>query len=115
MYFPDFIINNTIIEIKGYHTDVVDVKAKSVCDFDLVVLYGSDLKVCFDYIKDKYNVSQCNIFELYDDFKPQYEYICTNCGKVFYKNKKINTLNKFCSRSCAGKYNTKNKIFTYSK
>lgn len=115
LYFPDFIINNTIIEIKGYHTDVVDIKSESIRDFDLVVLYKSDLKVCFDYIKDKYNVSQHNIFEMYDDFKPQYEYVCTNCGKKFHKNKKINTFNKFCSRSCAGKYNTKMKIFTFSK
>ena len=27
-YFPDFIQDNIIIEIKGFHTDVVDIKAK---------------------------------------------------------------------------------------
>lgn len=66
-YYPDFIINNTIIEIKGYWSEVVDAKTKSVTDRDIIVLYRKDLKHVFDYIADKYNkIVDKNIHELYE-------------------------------------------------
>lgn len=106
LYFPDFIINNTIIEIKGYHNDLVDIKLNSV-NHDIIILYKDDLKICFDYVVDKYNINQNKIYQLYDNYKPKYKYTCLNCNKEFYRNKKTKTERIFCCRSCAGLYNTK--------
>ena len=44
LYFPDFeLADGTIIEIKGYHTETVDIKAAAVCDRPIKVLYKKDL------------------------------------------------------------------------
>lgn len=53
-YHPDFIINNTIIEIKGYWTDLVDIKCAAVTDKPIKVLYKADLDPVFAYIKNFY-------------------------------------------------------------
>ena len=45
-YHPDFIINNdTIIELKGYYTKLVDIKASSVKDMNYKILYREDLYI----------------------------------------------------------------------
>lgn len=110
-YFPDFEINDTIIEIKGYHTDVVDVKTNSVRDagHNIKVLYKSDMQSCFEYVFNKYNVNEYNITTLYDNYKPKYTYVCSYCGKQFNRIKLAKTDNVFCSRKCCGKYNTMHK------
>ena len=67
-YYPDFIINNTIIEIKGFYTEKVKIKTESVKDRPIVVLYRKDLKEVFDYIESTYNKTvDKNIHELYQD------------------------------------------------
>lgn len=53
-YIPDFLINNELIEIKGYYTDLVDVKLKSVNDRPIKVLFKKDIQHCFDYVDQKY-------------------------------------------------------------
>ena len=52
-YYPDFIVNNELIEIKGYHTDLVDIKLKCV-NKPIKILYYDDMKYIFDYIKEQY-------------------------------------------------------------
>ena len=65
-YYPDFIVNNTIIEIKGFYTEKVKIKTESVKDRPIIVLYRKDLKAVFDYIKSTYNKTvDKNIHELY--------------------------------------------------
>lgn len=54
-YYPDFIIDGTIIEIKGFWTPQVDAKTNSVTDKPIKVLYRNDLSYVFDYIKDTYS------------------------------------------------------------
>lgn len=68
-YHPDFIVNNELIEIKGYYTDLVDVKAKSV-DKEIKILYYNDMINIFRYVAEtynkKFNKSKNNFYELYD-------------------------------------------------
>lgn len=103
-YYPDFILNdNTIIEIKGYHTDTVDIKCQAAIQqgYNIKVLYKQDLKEMFDW----FNITFPNkkLQEMYQDYKPKYTYICSNCNNEFNTNSKRTTNEKFCSRQCAGK------------
>jgi hypothetical protein len=109
-YYPDFLLDDkkTIIEIKGYESpELVERKNKLAESFgyNVIVLRKNDLKHIFDYVKEKYKV--IDFQKLYDDYKPSYTYKCTNCNTVFSKEIKIKTENKFCSRSCSGKFRTK--------
>lgn len=68
-YYPDFIIdNNTIIEIKGYHTSLVDEKEKLAKSkgYNIKILYKNDLEEIFVYVSRKYNVSRNNFRSLYN-------------------------------------------------
>lgn len=109
-YFPDFIQENTIIEIKGYWTETVDVKADAARKkgFDIQILYKSDLKHHFEWFAETYPNNK--LHEMFDDYKPNYEYNCNNCNKIFSSDRKRKTDLKFCSRICAGIYNSKNVL-----
>jgi len=102
-YFPDFIIGNTIFEIKGYHTPLVDKKSEiaKYYGYDIKVLYGIDLQHTFDYVSNKYNTKK--YYDLYDKYKPKYSYICNCCGKLFQTDTRRKTELVYCSRSCCGK------------
>lgn len=68
-YYPDFLLpNNTIIEIKGYHTEAVDKKCKLAENkgFKIEVLYKEDLKDIFDYVSMKYQIPQTKFYILYE-------------------------------------------------
>ena len=68
-YIPDFKIKDTYIEVKGYHTDIVDAKAKSIPkDIKYILLYEQDLKPCIDYCVEKYGKKYWEV--LYDKNKP---------------------------------------------
>lgn len=57
-YFPDFLMEDeSIVEIKGYHTDAVDKKTQLAkdCGYDIRVLYKEDLKEAFQYVYDTYH------------------------------------------------------------
>lgn len=51
-YYPDFIVNGEIIEIKGYITDKVKYKIEQ--NPDIKVLYYKDIEYCILYCKEKY-------------------------------------------------------------
>jgi len=109
-YLPDFRTDEGLVEIKGYHTSLVNVKM-SVVDEPIKILYAKDIEYMMDYLDVTYNVhhkgKHNNYHTLYDDYKPQYEYVCSHCGKTFTRDKKLKTKHTFCSRSCCGKYNFK--------
>lgn len=66
-YYPDFIIDNCIYEIKGYCSEEVELKTLSVTDKEIKVLYREDMKEIFDYILKTYNKKvDVNIHELYE-------------------------------------------------
>jgi len=117
-YYPDFLIENKIIEIKGYHTKSVDKKTKLAIDsgYEIELKYKKDLKTEFDWVNNNYTFD--HIKELYDDYKPTYTYKCDFCGEVFNTEKERKTKSKFCSQSCAGKGHTggnKKGINQYTK
>jgi hypothetical protein len=111
-YYPDFIQDSIYIEIKGYHTSLVDLKTQAVLDAgkDILVLYKDDLSHCFKWIKDNYD---CPVEWLFDSYKPKYKYTCSNCNKIFSSEVKRETSTKYCSRVCSGygvKKFTNNKL-----
>lgn len=55
-YFPDFVQDDVIIEIKGYFTETVEIKRKSVLEEGrkIKILYKNDLKVMFDWFNKNY-------------------------------------------------------------
>lgn len=103
-YYPDFLIENTIIEIKGYERqESVNKKTKVAESFgySVVVLRKEDLTKEFEWVKQNYLYK--DLYELYDEFKPAYNLKCAQCGEVVTRNKKPKTDYVFCSRKCAGK------------
>lgn len=106
-YLPDFRTEDGLVEIKGYGNKLVDVKLNSV-DEPIKILYYKDIEYMMDYIDEKYGVyhkgKQNNYYTLYDEYKPTYNYVCSQCGKEFGRDKEIKTDLKFCSRSCSGSY-----------
>lgn len=98
-YYPDFEINNQLIEIKGYSNSEIKAKLKSVPE--LKVLYKNDLKKHFDWVKNNYKYN--NIWELYDNYKPEFTYRCNHCERQFNSKYKRKTKKVFCSRECIGK------------
>lgn len=100
-YYPDFIKDGIIIEIKGYHSKSVDAKTNSVISqgYQIKVLYYNDIKHMIEYCKNKYNVD--DLKKLYDNYKPLYQHNCKNCKKYFNND---NSKSIFCSKHCSGKY-----------
>jgi len=102
-YYPDFLIGNDIIEIKGYEKqDSVD-KKTDVAKFhgyNVVILRKDDLQVQFDWVTSHYNTTK--YYTLYDNYKPSYTYNCAHCKTLFTRDKKLKTDIVYCSRKCAG-------------
>lgn len=102
-YIPDFMIGDRIVEIKGYE-DSAKVQAKKQLaesqGYKVDILYREDLQYCFNYVKEQYGTDK--FYELYDDYKPKYRYVCANCNKSFETDQKRKTEVVFCSRECAG-------------
>ena len=51
-YYPDFVVNNEIVEIKGFYSD--QFKYKILYNSDIKVLFKKDIQYCFDYVDNKY-------------------------------------------------------------
>lgn len=113
-YYPDFLLSDgkTIIETKGYEKqESVDKKTKVAESFGYIVnvLRKDDLQYIFDYVTETYNTKK--FYQLYDGYKPKYKHLCDCCQKDFETDRKIKTESKFCSRTCAGRYQkSKNSI-----
>lgn len=68
LYFPDFELpDGTIIEIKGYHTELVDIKAAAVTDRPIKILYKKDLLQHLEYVFATYNVTEQTLYTLFDN------------------------------------------------
>jgi len=53
-YYPDFIVNNEIIEIKGYENENWKFKLAIVKSEHIKVLYKKDMKDILNYCYEKY-------------------------------------------------------------
>jgi hypothetical protein len=98
-YHPDFIINNIIYEIKGYYTEIVEIKQAAVVATrkPYKILYLADMAGIFDEVKSRYKVTELRF--LYED-KTSVTRNCAFCGKEFLNIKPKVT---HCSQSCSGK------------
>jgi hypothetical protein len=106
-YYPDFLLSDgkTIIETKGYEKkESVDIKTKVAESHGYLVkvLRKDDLKYAFDYVSTAYSTKEFHT--LYDGYKPKYNYVCNHCSSEFSRDKKLKTVEVFCSRVCTGKY-----------
>ena len=105
-FYPDFLVDGKLVEIKGYHTPVVDLKMNAVRNDnkEISILYKKDLKEAIDIAVKVTELPEHRLYEAYDDHKPIYDHICLNCNVDFSNNKKNSS---FCSRKCSGIYRTK--------
>lgn len=71
LYNPDFLVNDTYIEIKNYYTEQVGAKIQYFPDDkQLIVLYKKDIDICIKYCIQKYGKKFWEV--LYDKDKPNY-------------------------------------------
>lgn len=64
-YYPDFELEDgSLIEIKGYYNELVDIKAKAVTDRPISILYKKDIEFAFEYVKNNYTYKKLE--DLYD-------------------------------------------------
>lgn len=106
-YFPDFIQNEKIVEIKGYESqESVDIKNNIAKEngYEVIVLRKDDLQTEFHWVKENYS---SDFKTLYDEYKPKYNYVCVCCDSPFSRDKPINAKHITCSRSCSLKMNRK--------
>lgn len=104
-YYPDFLVNGRIIEIKGYKSKLDDYKLSGT-DGAVTIKYLSDLSTEFDYVKDQTKLNIKDLYRLYDNYKPKFDYICMNCSDTFSHDRKSG---KFCSQRCSMLYNRNSK------
>lgn len=60
-YIPDFVVQGTITEVKGYKTEQWLAKLES--NPDVIVLYEKDLQPILDYVKSKYGKDFISLYE----------------------------------------------------
>lgn len=101
-YIPDFIQNGKIVEIKGYESqESVDKKTKVANDngYEVIVLRKNDLTQCFNWVREKYKSNK--FYDLYDNYKSKFKYVCSFCKTEFETDRKRNTEYVYCCRSCS--------------
>ena len=86
-YYPDFITDNGIIEIKGYSTD--QWKSKEEQNPDVKVLYKNEIKPYLDYVTNTYGT---DFIKLYDGYNPKLD--LKNHTYVWVHNEKENHMIK---------------------
>jgi hypothetical protein len=101
-FYPDFLVNGKLIEIKGWYIPRVDFKLDAVkkSGREIKILYGEDLEEAFEIAKNVTGLPKGRLYEAYDNHKPKYNHRCA-CGAEF-SNEKKNSV--YCSQKCAGKY-----------
>jgi len=96
-YYPDFIQNNNVIEIKGFVTEQTLAKYKSVDG--LIVLYKKDLEQEMNYVVSKYGTDYITLYE--GNPHNQRNNKCKVCNEPAKKD--------YCSRVCSGVGNNRNR------
>lgn len=104
-YIPDFLIGNTIYEMKGYESEESVNRKTELAEskgYKVKVLRKEHLEKEFKWVKDNYKYKRLE--QLYDNYKPRFVYDCVNCGSSIEKFKEIKTIFVFCCRKCSGEY-----------
>lgn len=95
-YYPDFLVNGKLVEIKGRKTYVDEIKLSSV-NQPIEILYQEDLQYIFDYVQSKTGLSKSKFYYLYED-KEKYTKTCEECLQKYLTHKDNQ---KFCSQRYA--------------
>lgn len=111
VYYPDFLLEDgvTIIEPKGYEKEVSVSKKTALAEslgYIVKVMRKDDLKYVFDYVEKTYGTKK--FYNLYDNYKPKYSYVCVHCGNQFNTDKKSKLEIQLCGRVCSGKFRFNN-------
>lgn len=91
-YTPDFIVDNNVIEIKGFMSERASAKLEQ--HNNVILIDKVAIIPYLKYVKEHYKVS--NIEDLYEDAPTHHCALCKNAFRTFRKNA------KFCSQSCSG-------------
>lgn len=54
-YIPDFLVDNKLVEIKGFPSSLTEAKLKAVTDKEISIFYYKDLEHMMNYIDNKYH------------------------------------------------------------
>lgn len=97
-YYPDFVIDNKIYEIKGRISPVDFVKIQVA---GAILIDKDQMKSYIEYVSEKHNLAKNNLWKLYDiqSYKN-----CLSCNKEFIPSTKTNI---YCSNVCSMKENRK--------
>lgn len=109
-YYPDFLVNGQIIEIKNYFRNI-DTYKLSGTNGTVIIKYKNDLQEIFEYLEKKTGLHRNRFFELYDDVVIQRKECENKCGCIFDV---IDTRKKFCSKRCARIFSVNMKKFDSS-
>lgn len=53
-FYPDFIVNGKLVEIKNYRSELTDIKIAAVTD-EIEIIYKSDMQLYFDHFNSNYS------------------------------------------------------------
>lgn len=65
-YYPDFRSNGSLVEIKGYKSDIDDIKLASVTE-PIKIYYKNDLKEIFDFVSKTSGLKIENLYQIYEN------------------------------------------------
>jgi len=101
-FYPDFITEEGLVEIKGYSSQVTDAKINAVKESGntIKVLYKANLGFAFEYVEKAHGLNISQMPALYEQSKHKHHHTCGFCGEDYTK---ASTKSTFCSRTCAGK------------
>lgn len=103
-FYPDFIVDGGLVEIKGWgrRAGINEAKMAAV-DRPIRFLFETDLEEVFSYIAQKYGKSRYNVYELYEERVKNTMVTCEFCSNEFEKPRRGKGI--YCSRSCSIKAN----------
>jgi hypothetical protein len=97
-YIPDFIQNESVIEIKGFMNSQTEAKLNTIPN--LKILFRKDLNDVFEYVEKNYGKDFIRLYE--GNPYQQYTGKCKLCSKPCKQK------NTYCSRKCSGAGNNRN-------
>lgn len=87
-YYPDFIVDDIIYEIKGFETDKDLFKYSSVKDKKLIILKKKDLKNIFNYVNENYGKDYISLYDKTKHVKYKKKKVLCKCGNLRCKRTK---------------------------
>lgn len=100
-FYPDFIVDGVIYEIKGDQDENKIRKKES--NKDIIFLYRNDIKPYLNYVIEKYGEDFVRLYDSKDKVDNKYLKKCPTCGKQF-----INKRTTYCSIKCSKANKSKN-------